>query len=152
MGAIITPAMIYEGIIDDSVDSIVAGVVAMAVMLGLMCICMYFIMRSSLLTRVKEIGVYRAIGVSRGNLISRSLVESAVLVSLTVLVGYIATGIFIRVASSMSTLVADAFYYPLPMALTVLAVLIVTSITCGTLPTVALVAKTPSEILAKYDI
>ncbi len=152
IGAIITPNLIYEGIIDDSTDSIVAGVVAMAVMLVLMCICMYFIMRSSLLTRVKEIGVYRAIGVSRGNLISRSLVESAVLMSLTVLVGYIATGIFIRVASSMSTLVADAFYYPLPMALAVLAVLVVTSVTCGTLPTVALVAKTPSEILAKYDI
>ena len=138
--------------ISDNKDSIIAGLITMSIITVLLCICMYFIMRSSLMNRIKEVGIYRAIGVSRRNLSFRFFIESGVLTVLTVLVGYAVSSAFILASISMSGLVAAVFYYPIWLALAVLLVLIGISLFFGTLPIRSLLRKTPSEILAKYDI
>ena len=104
------------------------------------------------MNRIKEVGIYRAIGVSRRNLTFRFFIESAVLTVLTVFVGYLLTSAFIFVCLKMSPLVASVFYYPLWLALAVLGVLTLISLFFGTLPIRSLLRKTPSQILAKYDI
>jgi ABC-type antimicrobial peptide transport system permease subunit len=113
---------------------------------------MYFIMRSSLMNRVKEVGIYRAIGVSRKNLIFKFFIEALVLTTLTVLAGYLLTSIFMWVCLGMSAFVEQFFFYPIWMALIDLAILYLLCLLCGTLPVLTLLRKTPSEILAKYDI
>ncbi len=149
---IVTPHDIFEVIISNQMESIVANLITMAVILVLMGVCMYFIMRSSLLTRIKEIGVYRAIGVSKRNLVFKFFIESAVLASLTVLVGYLVTSAFIWTCLGASSLIAEIFYYPIWLAGAVLAALYAMSLFFGTLPIISLLRKTPSEILSKYDI
>jgi ABC-type antimicrobial peptide transport system permease subunit len=124
----------------------------MAVVLVLMCVCMYFIMRSSLMNRIKEVGVYRAIGVSKKNLAFKFFVEAIVLCALTVFVGYLATSVFLYMAMGLSSLVEDLFFYPLWYAGAILAVIAAISLLFGTLPILSLLKKTPSEILATYDI
>ena len=151
-GAIITPDTVRDGILMYTRAGIAAGIISMLVMLAVMCLCMYFIMRSSMLTRIKEIGIYRAIGVRRGNIIGRFLAEAGVQTALTVFIGYALASAFIRVASDMSSLFADLMFYPWYMALTVLAVLITCSLVFGILPVCMLLNKTPSAIIAKYDI
>ncbi len=150
--AIITPDDIFNNIIEDARRDIIANFIAMAVILTVMSLCMYFIMRSSLMSRIKEVGIYRAIGVSKKNLMFKFLIESLVLTTLTVFIGYIGTSVFISLALGMSSLVAQIFYYPIWLAGAIFLILYAVCTLCGILPIFSLLRKTPSEILAKYDI
>ena len=152
LSPIITPEDIFKDAFAGIAADIIASLVALAVLLLLMSVCMYFIMRSSLLNRIKEVGVYRAIGVSRKNLIFRFFIEALVLTSLTVLLGYLAGSVFVAICFGGSSLVSQIFYYPLWYALAVLSLLLGISLLFGILPIASLLRKTPSEILAKYDI
>ena len=150
--AILTPDMIRSDIYDQFSGSIISNLISMAVFLGVMSLCVFFIMRSSLMGRVREIGVYRAIGVSRKNLLFRFGVESSVLFTLTVFVGFaISSGILLWWSAS-SRLMGSLFYYPVWLAVLLLAFLLVVCIFFGVLPVLFLLRKTPSEILRKYDI
>ena len=152
MLAIYTPDDIFDNVIEDKREEIVSSVVSLVVMMAIMSLCMYFIMRSSLMNRIKEVGIYRAIGVSKKNLIFRFLIEAAVLSTITVLFGYFAISAFIYTGYSISSLMQDVMFYPLWYAGIVLVLLVGVSLVCGILPIVFLLRKTPSEILAKYDI
>ena len=149
---ILTPNQIFEDQIANQKDGILVSLITMGVMLALMSLCMYFIMRSSLMNRIKEIGIYRAIGVSKKNLRFKFFIEAIVLTALTVFVGYLLTSGFIFACLGISPMVEQIFYYPLWMAGAVLAVLFAISVFFGVLPISMLLRKTPSEILAKYDI
>jgi len=149
---IITPDGIFDSMMSGNIQDIITSIITMAVMLVLMSVCMYFIMRSSLMVRIKEVGIYRAIGVSKKNLVFKFFVEALVLTTLTVLIGYLVTSGFLFLCLGMSSLVGEIFYYPLWLAGCVLAVLYGISLFFGTLPIISLLRKTPSEILAKYDI
>lgn len=149
---LLTPQATFEEAYESERIEIVTGLVTMGVILAVMSVCMYFIMRSALMNRVREIGIFRAIGVSRRNLVYRFAVETAVLVSMTVLVGYLLSSGFILFCLSASRLVSEIFYYPVWLALAVLLALVVISTFCGLLPILRLTRKTPSAIIAKYDI
>ena len=152
MKPILTPELMFERILEGQLADIIGGLIAIAVLLTIMSVCMYFIMRSALMNRIKEVGIYRAIGVSKKNLVFRFFTESLVLTTLTVFLGYLATSAFIFICMELSPLVAEVFFYPVWLAGTVLTVLYALSLVCGTLPILSLLRKTPSEILAKYDI
>ena len=72
--------------------------------------------------------------------------------TITVLFGYFAISAFIYTGYSISSLMQDVMFYPLWYAGIVLVLLVGVSLVCGILPIVFLLRKTPSEILAKYDI
>ena len=152
MKPILTPDTVFKNIIESELADIVGGLVTIVVLLAVMSVCMYFIMRSALMNRIKEVGVYRAIGVSKKNLVFKFFTEALVLTTLTVLLGYLATSAFIFMCMQLSPLVAEVFFYPFWLALLVLAILYALSLVCGTLPILSLLRKTPSQILAKYDI
>ena len=149
---IITPTDVFTLTLAAQGEEILGAGIGMLVLTVLMSICMYFIMRASLMNRIKEVGIYRAIGVSKRNLIFRFAIESLVLCSMTVLIGYALMSGYIGLCLDVSPLVSSAFYYPLWYALIVLALLVGVCVICGILPILSLLRKTPSEILAKYDI
>ncbi len=149
---IITPDNAYDSVISSYREEIVVNFISMAIILALMCLCMYFIMRSSLMNRIKEVGIYRAIGVSKRNLIFRFLVEALLLTTLTVFVGYLLSSLFIGICLGLSPLMNVLFFFPAWYALIILALLYAMCLVCGTLPIIGLLRRSPSEILAKYDI
>ena len=150
--AIITPTSIFDGIIEANVATVVSNLVTMGVLLLVMSVCMYFIMRSSLMSRIKEVGIYRAIGVSRKNIVFKFVIEAAVLTTLTVFVGYAISSLVLYAILGISEIFSYAIYYPVWLALIVLLILYAISIFFGILPVLFLTRKTPSEILSKYDI
>ena len=105
-----------------------------------------------MMNRIKEIGIYRAIGVSKKNLKFRFAIESLVLTLLTLGVGFLFTSVFVSLCLKASKMVSEIFFYPLWYALILLGFLCLLGVLCGILPIVSLLRKTPSEILAKYDI
>lgn len=150
--ALITPNDLFDSVIYENVTAIITSIVTLLIILVLMSLCMYFIMRSSLMNRIKEVGIYRAIGVTKKNLVFKFFIEVVVLTLLTVLVGYIIVSVFLYACLSISPLVGEIFYYPIWLAGIDLVVLCLISLFFGILPILSLLRKTPSEILAKYDI
>ncbi|MBE7088056.1 MAG: ABC transporter ATP-binding protein/permease [Clostridiales bacterium] len=150
--AVITPSTLREYSLVDYASLITVNATSLIIILAVMSLCMYFIMRSSLMVRIKEVGVYRAIGVCKRNIIFRFLVEAAVLTTLTVFIGYLISSVFLFVCLGGGSLVGQILYYPVWIAIAVLVFLYAICLICGILPVLTLLSKTPSQILAKYDI
>lgn len=149
---IITPDDIFDHLSFYVSESIYQGIIVMIVILVLMVMCMYFIMRSSLMNKIKEIGIYRAIGASKKNLTYRFFVESLVICCTTILWGYLFSSGFIWICTWLSAGADIPFFYPVWYALAVLAVLVGISVLCGVVPIFSLLFSKPAQILAKYDI
>ena len=120
--------------------------------MGIMSVCMYFIMKSSTMNRIKEIGIYRAIGVTKKNFIFKFIIETLVLITSTVLVGYLISSGVIWSITGISSLLLEYIYYPWYISLILIILLYGITLICGLLPILMLLRRTPSEILAKYDI
>ena len=127
---------------------IVPILITLLIIVGFMSLCMYFIMKSMIMNRSKEIGIYRAIGVTRKNVIFRFAVEAGVVVSFSIFIGYLigsAASLYVQANTTL-------FYYPIWYALLILAFLYALGIFCGIIPVLMILRKTPSAILAQYDI
>ena len=113
-------------------------------------IFLFFIMRSSLISRVYEIGVYRALGVKKGN-VYRLFISEIVLISLfSSLLGVIAASIFIAQVNDIAGLVL--IEYPWFIGVGSVAFLFLCNLIIGLIPVLTLLRLTPSQILSKYDI
>lgn len=126
--------------------------VTLVVIIAVMSVCMYLIMRSSLMSDIKDVGICRAIGVSKKNIIYRYFVESIVLFALTVLVGFIIASAGVLAVLRAGAIMESVLYYPVWLALITLAGLFGISVVCGILPVRMLLSKSPAQILSKYDI
>ncbi|MBO4652594.1 MAG: ABC transporter ATP-binding protein/permease [Lachnospiraceae bacterium] len=146
--AIYTPKDIRSLYIQEFRREIVPFTITLLVIVGFMSLCMYFIMKSMIMNRTKEIGIYRAIGVTKKNILFRFAVEAGVVVTFSLIIGYIlgsATSFFVQANTTL-------FYYPVWYALIILVFLYALGIFCGVIPVLMILRKTPSAILAKYDI
>ncbi len=147
----LTPDDIFDQLFDMIRSGVVLAIISVLVVLALMCLCTYFIMRSSFMSRVREVGILRAIGVTRRNLTFRFAVETGLLLLLTTVLGYVLSVWFIASLSD-AVLFSTVFYFPLWMAVGLLAVIALVGMFFGILPAMLLLRRTPSEILSKYDI
>ena len=149
---IYTPELMRENVYDASRESIITNLVTLGIFAILLSVCMYFIMHSMMISRIKEIGIYRAIGVTKKNLIFKFWIEVLVLTTLTILIGYLIASGLIGVWTIKAAAIKDVLYYPLWIALIVIVFLYGISSLCGLIPILMLLRRTPSEILSKYDI
>lgn len=121
-------------------------------------IFVYFVMRSKMLSDIYNIGVYRSLGASRARINLKYLSDIFILTTFTGLIGYIIGTIGYYAISAMINSVVSAVV-PTKVLVTnigmtflgVLALYLVMNI-FGMLPILMLERKTPSEIIAKYDI
>ena len=109
-------------------------------------------MRSTVMSRMREIGIYRSIGASRKNVVFRFAVETGIVVTFSVMLGYLAASAVVWYILKSGGSATTWLYYPLWMALLIIVLLYAICIPCGILPVLRLIRKTPSEIMAKYDI
>ncbi len=148
---LITPEAVYEKKKQDAHVDLLGSSTTLLIVLGIICLCIFFIMRSALMNRVKEIGIYRAIGVSKRNITFRFMMESIILATCTLTIGYAGATWLVRKLAG-SALMSQFFYYPWWLAVLVLVLIYGLTVLFGTLPARLLLRKTPSEILSKYDI
>lgn len=149
----VTPKQIYEDKSSDYKSTAVGLTIALIIVLAVLCLCLFLIMRSSIVADIKEIGIYRAIGVSRKNIVFRYFVEYCLVFLCTVFVGFLLASFGIsKISSIMGVIINSVLYYPLWLGLLTLAGLFGLSIVCGLLPVLTLIRKTPAQIISKYDI
>lgn len=111
-------------------------------------IFLYFIIRTNMISRVYDIGVYRALGVKKRNLYKIFFVQTLVLTTLSSFVGWVGTSFVILKLNSSAPLL----FYPWFVALGSLIFIYLINIIVGMLPIITLLRNKPVEILNKYDI
>jgi len=128
------------------------GIIIFAsVVIGASAISYFFILRSSLLSRIYEVSVYRALGITKNNIRKMFLIEVLLITTLTSLIGYLGTSF---VMYRIQVLSADYMSFIYISPLSILAGLVIiygVNILFGLLPVSNLLRKTPAEILSKYD-
>ncbi|MCQ2428810.1 MAG: ABC transporter ATP-binding protein/permease [Clostridia bacterium] len=148
---LITPADTLKEQTGQNMGEVIASVVSILVVAALMCLCVFFIMRASFMSRIKEVGILRAIGVSRSNLLFRFLIETLMLTLMTVGIGYLLAWA-LESYMEAGVLMSNSLYFPIWIALPMLVLLLAVCVLFGLLPAMLLLRRTPSEILSKYDI
>ena len=115
-------------------------------------ISMYFIMRSSLLSRVYEVSVYRSLGASKLEITKMFLVEILIVSTLSTILGYIImTGLLMQ-AEANSGETINLFHFTWWPFLAGIGGLYIINIVFGLIPIHSLLRKTPSDIVKKYDL
>lgn len=123
-----------------------------AVFIGFTVIGYYFVIRSSMISRIQEIGIYRALGVKRIEILSMFFYEIIVLTTISTLIGYLIGSIFVKLLTS--SLIGALNYFEFNSISFTLGFILVygINIISGLLPVITLVRKTPAQILTQYDI
>ena len=149
---IYTKDELYDYYSSDYKETFTILTVALIAVVVVMSVCVYFIMRSTLMGDIKEVGICRAIGVGKKNIIYRYFVEATVLFALTVFVGFIISSAGVFGLASGGRIMQSFVYYPWWLALITLCGLFGICGVCGILPVLMLLSRTPAQILSKYDI
>ena len=132
-------------------NEIRSAVIFASVMLIISLIEIYLMIRSSFLSRIKEIGVFRAIGVKKADIYRMFLGEILSITTIASLPGIIL----------MSYILAQVIQIPYLDRLFVvnfktvgLSILLIYlfNILVGLLPLFKVIRKTPAEILARHDV
>ena len=112
----------------------------------------YFIIRSSMIARIYDIGVYRSLGISKWDIQKLFMIESILLTTFTSILGFAFMSYALNeVQNAAITLVNVIQITPLTMASGILFIYLV-NVIAGLFPTAVLLHKTPAMINAQYDI
>lgn len=123
-----------------------------SIIIGFTLIGFYFVMHSSMVSRIYEIAVYRALGMKKQELFTSFLVEIVMLTTITSIVGFISSSYLLIKANE--TIIGE-FRVFVVNPLTILVGMIIVygiNVLGGMFPIVLLLRKTPAQILAQYDI
>lgn len=132
-------------------SSIFSTLVMAGVILAISFIEIFLIIRASFLSRVKEVGVYRAIGVKKGDIYKMFAGEILAITTMASLPGYLFMAYILHKLSGISY-----FSQMFTVNSAVLAVSLILiygfNIIFGLLPVFRTIRKTPAAILSRTDI
>ncbi|MFW5841946.1 MAG: ABC transporter permease, partial [Bacillota bacterium] len=129
------PSLIFSGIV------IVASAISF-----------FFVIRSSMISRIYEIGVFRSLGTKKTHILKRFAIETAVLTTFSSFIGF---SIMTYILYSAQQAIGDAFtiaHVSFLSVLTGIALLYAINILSGLLPVFILLRKTPAQINTQYDL
>jgi len=109
-------------------------------------------MRSSLLGRVKEVGIYRSIGATKKDVGKIFISEIIAFTTVASMTGYLIMSGLIAEFIKMNPLGSGDFNFPFYIFLGGIVGIYLINCVFGMLPVYSLLRKTPAEIGAKYDI
>jgi ABC-type antimicrobial peptide transport system permease subunit len=121
------------------------------VVLAASSLSFYFIIRSSLISRIYEVSVYRALGVSKNDIRKMFITEIILITSITSLVGYLLTTYLLLKLQAIAEDFVEIFHISFLSLTGGIVLIYVINIVSGLLPVSTLLRRTPAEILSKYD-
>lgn len=138
----------YKESIKESTNSslLVAGVI-----LVISLVEIFLMVRSSFLSRVKEIGIYRAIGVKKIDIYKMFFGEIFAITTLASIPGVILMSYILKTLSSIKYLSSYFIITPYGVLITILFVYLF-NIIIGLLPVFNTIRKRPAQILSRYDL
>ncbi len=152
--AYLTPAMLRGLEIEQYKKDIIVSLIVWIMFICVISVCVYILMRSNMMRDISQVGMYRCIGVTRKNIIFKYFVENLTTIFISAGMGYFVISFVLWYLQSgkYSYLVNSMFYYPWWLGIFVFIFVMSILICCSLLPIVMLLRKSPSEIMAKYDV
>lgn len=111
----------------------------------------YYMMRSSMLSRMYEISVYRALGMKNSSIMRGFTIELIVVTTFSTFIGYLVASFFILNFQDVSYL-KNIAYLNISSFLLGIVLLYGINIVFGTLSLRRQLRKTPAELLSSYDM
>lgn len=138
----------YKNSIQERVNStlLVSGI-----MLLISLIEIYLMIRSSFLSRIKEIGIYRAIGVKKGDIYKMFFGEIFAITTLTSVPGLLFMAYVLNIISGIKYAESLFLITPFIVLLSIVFVYLFNLI-IGLIPVFNVVKKRPAGILARHDL
>ena len=121
------------------------------VVLFISLIEIYLMMRSSFLSRIKEVGIYRAIGMKRSDIYKMFTGEIVAISTIGSMTGVFFSSYIIYQLSTVSYY-ANKFLMNGRTLLTVIILVYLFNLIVGLLPVMLTLRKTPAEIMSRSDI
>ncbi len=121
------------------------------VILAISLIEIYLMMRASFLSRIKEVGVFRAIGVKKTDIYKMFLGEVIAITTMAGIPGFVLMGYIVYKLSQINTFQYTFLMNP-TVALIAIGIIYAANILFGLLPVVLVLLKTPAAILARTDV
>lgn len=137
--------------IEQKSDSIKSSLLVAGVMLIISLIEAYLMIRSSFLSRIEEIGIYRAIGMKKSDIYKMFLGEIIAITCTASLLGVVLMSYIINVLLTIEFF-SNMFVMNLGVVLISILLLLVFNMLVGILPVHKVLKKTPAQILSRHDI
>lgn len=119
--------------------------------LGVSLLQLYLIIRSSLLNRIYEIGVYRSLGATKWDIQKMFAIEIMMVTTFTSLFGYTIATLIIKEIERLTPYPFTLFYFPLHYIIGGIILIYLINVLSGLYPVYRLTRISPSQILKKYD-
>lgn len=146
---------IYENDKDEYIrsvqESIKSSIIVAVVILVISLVEIFLMIRSSFLSRVKEVGILRAIGVKKKDIYKMFLGEIIAITILTAIPGLFLMSYIIQ-GLRLVPYYADQFMFNSTVLLISVAILVVFNIVIGLLPVRNVIRKTPARILSGNNV
>ena len=137
--------------ITEQKDSIISSLVVALVMLIISLIEIILMMRSSFLSRIKEVGIYRAIGVKKLDIYKMFMSESFAITTLVSLPGILFMSYCLYVLSDISY-IGRNYTMNIYVLLLCIGIMYIFNILVGLIPVFNTIRKTPAQILSRHDL
>lgn len=132
-------------------DSMASTLIFSVVILLISLIEIYLMMRSSFLSRIKEVGIYRAIGMKRLDIYKMFIGEIIAITTLGSMTGVFFSSYVIYQLTTVSYY-ANKFLMNGTTVLTIVIIVYLFNLLVGLLPCALALRKTPAEIMSRSDI
>ena len=133
-------------------DSLTSAIIVAGVIMLISLVEMFLMLRSSFLSRIKEVGTLRAIGLKKRDIYRMFTGEILVITFLTAIPG-IAIMYFVLSQVVKITYYLEGLYLLTPVvALATFGVILLFNLLAGLIPVYSTMRKTPAQILARTDI
>ena len=131
--------------------SMKSAIIFASIILAISLVEIYLMMRSSFLSRIKEVGIYRAIGVKKSDIYKMFMGESIAITSTASLLGIAFMSYIINCIRQVSIF---SKMFVLNFNVIALSVILVYAfnILVGLLPLYWVLRKTPAQILSRHDL
>ena len=132
-------------------DEVATVIKTSVIFLVISLIEIYLMMRSSFLSRIKEVGIYRAIGVKKKDIYKMFTGEILSITTFASLVGVLLMMYILKEISFIDA-ISDKFQVDLKVLIVTISFVYAFNLLVGLLPVYMTIRKTPAQILSRSDI
>ncbi len=133
-------------------ESVLSSLVMAGVVLLISFIEIFLIIRASFLSRIKEVGVYRAIGVKKSDIYRMFGSEILAITTMASLPGFLLTSYILYKVSHLTDYFGQMYLVSPVMLIATIVVIFGFNMLFGLLPVFRTIRKTPAAILSRTDI
>lgn len=128
-----------------------SAITSSIVVLAISLIEIILMLRSSFLSRIKEVGIYRAIGLKKKDIYIMFCGEIIAITTFASIPGVLFSAYIFKVISGISYLKGQ-FIVNVPIVIGVILLIFIFNLICGLAPVFNTLRKRPAQILARTDI